>query len=194
MEGKRCSNFSAEEIDNLIEIINKYKYIIENKKTDHVSSKKKEDTWTKITNEFNFQAKISRNKASLRKKYENLKRNLKVRTSIEKQKMCKTASGSSTKVENGRLLSAVTPNEINELNSFYDNDCSGEDLRTKWAEKKHNLEIEMMTAEHNNRMKKHALEIQIMETERKDRKKINQLKMEKLQLEIDALRSKEVIK
>ncbi|KAJ4434963.1 hypothetical protein ANN_23535 [Periplaneta americana] len=48
----RAPNFSRYEVEMLIELVEKYKHIIENKKTDGVSLKEKDATWQKIAEEF----------------------------------------------------------------------------------------------------------------------------------------------
>ena len=55
MEGKRkrSPNFSQFETDVLIDIITKYKEIIENKKTDGTTIKEKDGAWKKIEADFN---------------------------------------------------------------------------------------------------------------------------------------------
>ena len=50
---KRSSNFSKFEGEVLVDLAMKYKHIIENKRTDGVTIKKKSETWMKIQNEFN---------------------------------------------------------------------------------------------------------------------------------------------
>lgn len=49
----RSRNYTSEEKATLINIIIKYKNIIESKKTDKVSWKDKNNTWEIIRNEFN---------------------------------------------------------------------------------------------------------------------------------------------
>lgn len=50
---KRSANFSQFENDILIDIITKYKQVIENKKTDGISIKEKDETWKKVEADFN---------------------------------------------------------------------------------------------------------------------------------------------
>lgn len=55
MENKqrRSANFSFAERSNLIKVVLKYKDIVENKKTDALTWRQKEDVWNTIENEFN---------------------------------------------------------------------------------------------------------------------------------------------
>jgi len=50
---KKSPNFTNNEKIKLIELIERNKSIIENKKTDNVNTKDKEKYWIKITKEFN---------------------------------------------------------------------------------------------------------------------------------------------
>ena len=50
---KRSANFSEFEADVLAELVSKYRGVIENKKTDGVTIKTKEETWKKIEASFN---------------------------------------------------------------------------------------------------------------------------------------------
>ena len=49
----RSKNFTETEKETLIEVVNRYKDIIECKKTDGCSAPKKTTTWDKIAQEFN---------------------------------------------------------------------------------------------------------------------------------------------
>lgn len=53
---ERCANFTSAEKKLLLQLSNKYKTILENKKTDGVTWRNKEDSWTKIENQFNASA------------------------------------------------------------------------------------------------------------------------------------------
>lgn len=49
----RASNFSKIEVKRLLELANRKSSISENKKTDAVSSKQKDETWVYIADQFN---------------------------------------------------------------------------------------------------------------------------------------------
>lgn len=72
---KRQQNFSNLEKIKLIELIERKKNIIENKKTDNVSFKDKDTCWKNITSEFNSNS-ISRHRdiSSLKNCWDNLKK------------------------------------------------------------------------------------------------------------------------
>lgn len=94
-----CStNYTTEEKAILINIITKHKNIIESKKTDKVSWKDKSDTWEIIKNEFNSIAPSGtyRTTDSLKKFYENMKKERKKNIAQEKMELYKTGGGRPT--------------------------------------------------------------------------------------------------
>lgn len=50
---KRSTNFAKSEEEKLIALVLKYKNVLENKKTDAVTCKKKDEVWEKVSTEFN---------------------------------------------------------------------------------------------------------------------------------------------
>lgn len=91
----RSTNYTSEEKATLINIIIKYKNIIESKKTDKVSWKDKNDTWEKIKDEFNSIAPSGtyRTTESLKKFYENMKKETRKNAAQEKIELFKTGGG-----------------------------------------------------------------------------------------------------
>lgn len=91
----RSTNYTTEEKATLINIITKYKNIIESKKTDKVSWKDKNDTWEIIKNEFNSIAPSGTYRAteSLKKFYENMKKDTRRNAAQEKIELYKTGGG-----------------------------------------------------------------------------------------------------
>jgi Myb/SANT-like DNA-binding domain len=49
----RCANTTAVEREMVLQLVQKYKDVIENKRTDAVTSAHKEKVWQRITTEFN---------------------------------------------------------------------------------------------------------------------------------------------
>lgn len=82
MENKkreRSANFDSAEIQLLINLVAKFKNIVENKKTDAVTNKDKEAAWRQIEENFNS-CGVSTNARSwktLKLKYEGIKKNKK---------------------------------------------------------------------------------------------------------------------
>ncbi|KAJ8973684.1 hypothetical protein NQ317_011804 [Molorchus minor] len=83
----RSANYSYEEKNLLLHIILKYKKIIESKKCDAVTWKQKEVAWNKIAHIFNTKSKsgVYRNAMSLKKAYDNMKRDTKNKTGDVKE-------------------------------------------------------------------------------------------------------------
>jgi len=87
----RCSNFSSQEKNILIHIIEKYQDIIECKKTDKVSVQEREKVWEGIAQEFNeiVLAEPVRTSRQLKMCYENLKRRIRKEVCGDEQKPVK---------------------------------------------------------------------------------------------------------
>ncbi|KAL1489211.1 hypothetical protein ABEB36_014144 [Hypothenemus hampei] len=66
---KRAPNFSGEEETRLLELVTKYKNVIESRKTDAVNNKVKAETWDLITQEFNTKNDFPRMAKNLRAKF-----------------------------------------------------------------------------------------------------------------------------
>ncbi|XP_049701781.2 uncharacterized protein LOC126055652 [Helicoverpa armigera] len=100
MENKkreRSANFDSAEIQLLINLVAKFKNIVENKKTDAVTNKDKEAAWRQIEENFNS-CGVSTNARSwktLKLKYEGIKKNTKKKSSLQRQEMYKTGGGPS---------------------------------------------------------------------------------------------------
>lgn len=91
---KRASNFNTKEEAILIYLIQKYKAIIECRKTDAVNNEKKNCTWAKIASEFNSTSGvIHRDVKILKNKYENIKKRTKKKSAEEKSSMFYTGGG-----------------------------------------------------------------------------------------------------
>ncbi|XP_069672712.1 myb/SANT-like DNA-binding domain-containing protein 3 [Periplaneta americana] len=129
MEGNRvrAPNFNKYEVEILIELIQKYKHIIENKKTDGVSLKEKDATWRKIANEFGHLPGITqRTYENLKTAYENLKtkaRRDSANDRLEKYKTDGGIGGPSKLDEIGeRILDIIKPSVP--VKSTYDSDAA----------------------------------------------------------------------
>ncbi|CAH0562820.1 unnamed protein product [Brassicogethes aeneus] len=91
---KRGANFTQTERRHLLTVVNRYKHIIENKKTDAVTWKEKESTWKKIEVEFNSTTEgIPRSDKQLKLKYEAVKKELKKNFSSHKKYVLGTGGG-----------------------------------------------------------------------------------------------------
>ena len=57
---ERSANFKLEDRELLIDIVLNHKSVIQNKKSDNVNKKKKEDAWKEIAAEYNSRNIITR--------------------------------------------------------------------------------------------------------------------------------------
>jgi hypothetical protein len=94
LDGKkrlRCTNFSSQEKNILIHIIEKHQDIIESKKTDKVSVLEREKVWEGVAQEFNeiVLAEPVRTPRQLKMCYENLKRRIRKEVCGDEQKPVK---------------------------------------------------------------------------------------------------------
>lgn len=100
-KNQRVPNFTNSEKGYLMQIIaNKFASIIEDKKTDRASSTQKEKAWQAIENEFNASSTNStyRNAISLKKCYENRKKELRKTLAEEKKQTILTGGGPPPKI------------------------------------------------------------------------------------------------
>lgn len=96
---KRASNFNSKEEALLISLIQKYKGIIECRKTDAINNEKKNSTWSKIASEFNSSSGVSyRDSKILKNKYENIKKRTKKKSAVEKSSIFHTGGGPSENI------------------------------------------------------------------------------------------------
>ncbi|VEN37563.1 unnamed protein product [Callosobruchus maculatus] len=82
---KRSSNFSSREESLLVSLVKKYAHIIECKSSDTMTHQQKHECWEDVEREFNSNSgEVIRTKDVLRKKYDNIKKNVKKKYSDEK--------------------------------------------------------------------------------------------------------------
>lgn len=101
MDAKRVPNFTFQEKQYLINLISeKYASIIEDKKTNRTSIDEKKEVWNKIEKEFNASGPIVayRSVDSLRRMYENKKKELRKKLGEEKRQRFQTGGGSMTPI------------------------------------------------------------------------------------------------
>lgn len=63
---RRTGNYSSGERDLLVELVGKYGLIIENKKTDAVTWKEKQEAWQQVANEYNALVSTARDHRQLK--------------------------------------------------------------------------------------------------------------------------------
>jgi hypothetical protein len=80
---KRNVNFSRKEEELLVELVTKYKHVLENKKTNAIMWKKKEKCWGRLADDFNSQGLlVPRTIVKLQLKYKNLKKIVKKKSGV----------------------------------------------------------------------------------------------------------------
>ncbi|CAH1111700.1 unnamed protein product [Psylliodes chrysocephalus] len=91
----RGPNYTQTEKDLLISIVAKYKNVLENKRTDAVMIYDKDAAWDKVSREFNaiIPSCTKRSVESLRKFYENKKKDMRKRTANERMELMRTEGG-----------------------------------------------------------------------------------------------------
>lgn len=86
--------YTLEEKELLLELVAKYKTIIENKQSDNAMLRAKARTWEKLTEEFNAQPNVSkRDVKQLKKCLENIKSKAKKDSARERQHIYATGGG-----------------------------------------------------------------------------------------------------
>ncbi|KAL1492289.1 hypothetical protein ABEB36_012763 [Hypothenemus hampei] len=168
---KRGQNYTAAEKDCLLNAVFVHKDIIENNKTDSVTWKQKESTWTEIGNIFNRKSPsgIQRTIESLKKYYENLKKEGRKTVAHNKLEIKKTGGGSAdlqNSIHQDLLLSIINKKTIFGLvNPF---DCDTENTTDNGQLEKeqetpdminniiHSQETDLSTSEINQQVMEYA--------------------------------------
>lgn len=125
---KRAPNYTNNEKELLLNIIEHHKHIIENKKTDGVSVKEKKETWQKICQQFNTSSPnlYYRQVESLKKFYEKMKEELRKKTAEIKKELYKTGGGQGPGSQNNQqddlLMSIINKKSVLGLGSKFDSD------------------------------------------------------------------------
>ncbi|XP_012269632.2 fibrinogen silencer-binding protein-like isoform X1 [Athalia rosae] len=122
---KRGANFTKTEIDLLIDVILKYKHIVENKKTDATTWKDKNAAWEKISEEFNaVSGNFPRSTKRIRAKYDTVKKGIRQKCSFLKTEQTKTGGGQCpvTLTPSEEKILSLTPNTMVGLQSRFDKD------------------------------------------------------------------------
>ncbi|XP_066587621.1 myb/SANT-like DNA-binding domain-containing protein 3 [Prorops nasuta] len=101
------SVFCIKEKEILCDIINKYKSIIINKSTDGVTNKEKEETWLKVTNDFNEYNLSTRTPQQLRKCWENMVQKNRKENTKRKAHRLRTGGGPFEECVNDPIMERV---------------------------------------------------------------------------------------
>lgn len=126
----RVPNFTTSEKLHLLRIIaNTYSSIIEDKKTDRASGEKKDMAWKNITHQFNASSStgVLRSMASLKKCYENRKKELRKSLADEKREVTLTGGGPPPKIKKDEtddlLMSIINKRTLVGVQNKFDDDA-----------------------------------------------------------------------
>lgn len=124
----RTPNFTKSEVELLMELVVKFKDIIENKKTDRVHWNQKSAAWVTIEKEFNLKSGgACRTPSVLKTKYENIKKTCKQKYAAEKRTFYQTGGGPGEKIKFDNvdeMVSDLLGTQINGFSCLYDADNS----------------------------------------------------------------------
>lgn len=84
---KRSANFGDAEVDTLISLVEKYKNVLESKKSNAVTWKAKEKMWARLAAEFSAISGIAREARVLKSKFESLKKLTRRKTTQIRQEL-----------------------------------------------------------------------------------------------------------
>ncbi|PSN40997.1 hypothetical protein C0J52_16059, partial [Blattella germanica] len=127
---KRCPNFTNKEVELLVNLVQKYSYIIECKSTDSITWKEKEEVWEKLSLEFNSCSGgggAFRSAKNLNVKYNNIKKSRKKKFADEKQQFYKTGGGKPS-ATNITPIDTAIKDLMGETSSGLEALCDSDDL------------------------------------------------------------------
>ncbi|KAK4885753.1 hypothetical protein RN001_002024 [Aquatica leii] len=145
---EKCKNYSEFEKTLLLDIVKEYQHLVENKCTDAVSAKSKNDTWEEISYKFNASSTSGpRTAEQIKNSYRNLKQKvkkeiaasnkenylcLKEQKANDKKELYKTGGGVFTpQLSNvGARVLAMVENQIKPLPNPYDDNVSYHDVKS----------------------------------------------------------------
>lgn len=126
-EKKKRVNFTVEERQLLIKLVEKFKQTVENKRTNGVTPKEKDQAWEKLSFEFNSEGvNIFRSKDQLKKFWANVKQTERANAAEEKKSIFKTGGGSglSQNPPDETVLSIINLKTVVGLENEYDDNNS----------------------------------------------------------------------
>lgn len=124
----RSVNYTSEEKHVLLNIILKYKAIVENKKTDAVSNEQKMLGWKKIAEEFNATSPNlqPRTVESIKKFYDNKKKEVRKEVAEEKKELLLTGGGTLPILKKDQnqdlILSIMDKTSVHGTQNIFDSD------------------------------------------------------------------------
>ncbi len=123
---QRAENFSAEEKTVIIELVAKYKSLVENKKSDKVTLQEKHNAWLEIVRKMNNDFPLkNRTVDQIKLLWSNMKRNAKTECAEHRRETFRTGGGPvvpNLSADSDRIASLI-PAHIHPLSNEYDNDA-----------------------------------------------------------------------
>lgn len=108
-------------------IIKKYKHIIENKETGGIPWRDKENAWQQIEKEFNATSGVFRSAEVLKRFYNNKKKDVRKQAANERTNLCKTGGGQAIKIATDPTydltLEIINKKTVFGLNNKFDDDA-----------------------------------------------------------------------
>lgn len=130
----KSKHFTPLEKKLFLDILKRYKHVIEVKKNDFSTLKDKDVAWTEVTKEFNTSQLISQERTvqQLKKLWTNLKQNQRDALTKEKQALMATGGGPSIPaVEVDPDVSAIAPNLMTTAPTIYSSNFDNEEIEER---------------------------------------------------------------
>ncbi|KAF5276773.1 hypothetical protein FQR65_LT16196 [Abscondita terminalis] len=125
MDRKRV-NYTSDEKNLLVTLVDKYKDKVENKKTNGISNKEKEAIWASIADEFNSKAlNVYRDSNALRKQWANYKQDARKAAAKQRHSLYKTGGGPGEVTDTSKdevILSIISDKTVKGLEQEFDSD------------------------------------------------------------------------
>ncbi|GFR09595.1 uncharacterized protein TNCT_621191 [Trichonephila clavata] len=87
------TNFSVQEMELLVNLVEKYKHFLNCKITNAVFNKKKEEAWDSLTTDFNAASLCKQSRQQLQNKFKNMKKETQKKRNSDKVEIFKTGGG-----------------------------------------------------------------------------------------------------
>lgn len=153
MRSKRSGNFTYDEKDVLLSCVEKRKTILENKKTDNVTTKEKDTCWEAVAVEFNNEyPHRKRTSLQLKQCWKNVKKTTKQNAAAVRRSHFQTGGGPATSTlgDLDERVLAIVPNQVHPLTNNSDGDAHPEEPSASVFDANENNTVDNdRTPEHN---------------------------------------------
>ncbi|XP_050340977.1 uncharacterized protein LOC126767553 [Bactrocera neohumeralis] len=134
LKRKRGKNFTPQEEDALVELVDEQRHILENKRYDAVTWNQKEEAWKKLAECFTARIGTNREWRTLWDKFESLKRKSKAEMATEKSERYRTGGGSAA-VESSSMVTQKVAAISGESATGLENTSDGDAIDTSTPER-----------------------------------------------------------